>query len=51
MNTAPKLTMPSQSLLQGMPYVAAVSTDIRARFERIRAQKKRKHDSVPKGTT
>jgi hypothetical protein len=32
-----------------MRYTTAVSTDIRALFERIKAQKKRKHDSVPKG--
>jgi hypothetical protein len=53
MTTAPKLTLPSRSLLDGMPYENSVSTDIRALFARVKAkaQKKRKHDSVPKGTT
>ena len=32
-----KRTDPSQSLLRGMPYTPAVSTDIRARFNLIRA--------------
>ena len=32
-----KRTEPSQSLLRGMPYTPAVSTDIRARFNLIRA--------------
>ncbi len=37
MNTNPKRIEPTQSLLQGMPYVNAASTDLRASFARIRA--------------
>lgn len=33
-----KRTDPTRSLLQGAPYVNAASTDIRARFDAIRAQ-------------
>jgi hypothetical protein len=32
-----KRTEPTRSLLQGMPYVNAASTDIRARFEAMKA--------------
>lgn len=36
--SGPKRIEPSQSLLQGMPYVNAASTNIAARFAAIRAQ-------------
>jgi hypothetical protein len=42
----PKRTEPTRSLLKGAEYVNAASTDIRARFERIRAEqaaKKQQH--------
>ena len=48
MNT-PRITFPTRSLLNGMPYINSVSTDIRALFARMKEQqKKRKHDSVPR---
>jgi hypothetical protein len=31
-----KVTLPSRSLLQGMPYTPAVNTDLKAKFEAIR---------------
>lgn len=34
-------TEPTRSLLQGMPYVNSVSTDIRARFAAMKAEKNR----------
>lgn len=36
------MTLPSQSLLQGKPYVPAVKTDIRVLFARIRAEQEKK---------
>lgn len=36
---APRLTMPTRTLLQGKPYTPAVSTDIRATFARFQTEK------------
>lgn len=36
-----KRTEPTRSLLQGMPYVNAASTDIRARFEAMKAEQQK----------
>ena len=37
-----KKTMPSQTLYQGMKYVNAASTDIRARFEAMKREQLQK---------
>ena len=37
---APKLTMPTRTLLDGMPYTNAAATDIRELFRRIAEQQK-----------
>lgn len=34
-----KKTMPSKTLYQGMPYVNAASTDIKARFEAMKRER------------
>lgn len=36
-----KRTEPTRSLLQGMPYVNAASTDLRARFAALKAEAKK----------
>ena len=41
-----KVTLPSRSLLQGMPYTNSASTDIKATFARIRAEQQPKGKNV-----
>jgi len=38
----PKRTLPTKSLLEGGPYTPAASTDLRALFDRIRAEQQKK---------